>query len=310
MQVRLLGFSFFVDAPNLSLDSFVKYIQSKHGDKHELGAHNRLLFLNSDHNKQYHVGLLVTVKDQKTFCELVDNGGKLMVKVNELDDDSSLMDFNFFVINKSNGLGLYQYYHQSCSLNSFGYYNAKRFGEHRKSEIDAELAEIPEASLTGAKEKKVRSKFKGQLKWETIVRKEKLKELIEELDRVKSFEYSFLSLTSEEPEFKPLSNYVRKESTKIAFVQGSPVQKVAASLSRFFNRSDVDTGKVTGVDVDGIERVLRITNNPDNFGEYEYENIAPKINSMDLSAFEKSWVIQELLEKCKENKHIFEAKPK
>ena len=310
MQVRLLGFRFATDVTSLSLQTFADYIHSKRGDSHELGAHNRLLFLNSTHNDKYYVGLLVTIKDQKTYCELVSNGGKLTIKVNELDAESNLMDFNFFVINKANGLGLYQYYHQSCSLNSFGYYNSRRFSEHRKAEIDAKIAELDESKVTAAKEKAIRGKFKGQLKWEILVRKEKLKALIEELDQVKSFEYSFLSLTTEEPEFKPLSNYVRKESTRIAFTSGSPVDRIAGVVSRFVSHRDIDSGKVTGVDAGGITRVLRITDNPDNFGEYSYDEIAPKINSMDIDSFEESWVVQELLAKCSEYKHIFETRIK
>lgn len=73
---------------------------------------------------------------------------------------------------------------------------------------------------------------------------------------------------------------------------------------------DIEDGKVVGVDSDGIDRVLRITDNPDNFGEYDYDAVAPKINSLDIDEFEKSWVITELLAKCTEYKHIFLAKVK
>lgn len=310
MQVRFLGFRFTTDAPTLTLQTFANYVQSNHGVGFESGAHKRLLFINSTFDKNYYVGLFVTVKDQKTFCELVSKGGKLVVKVNELDKQSDLMDFNFFVINKNNGLCLYQYYHQSCSLSSFGFYNSKRFTEHRNTEIDGQLAEIGKLNLTPAKERIIRGKFKGQLKWEILVRKEKLKTLIEELDQVNSFEYSFLTLTTEEPEFKPISNFLRKKSTKIAFTKGSPVEKLAEFVSNFLSSRNIETGKVTGVDTDGITRVLRVTDNPDNFGDYGYDDIAPRINSMDIDKFENSWIIKELLSKCTENKHIFEAKIK
>jgi hypothetical protein len=307
MHVRLLGFNFKAEGTGLTLQTFVDYVQSQRGRSHDLGPHKRLLFVNSTHSAKYYAGLLVTVKDQKTYCELVESSGKLTVKVNELDADSNLMDFNFFVLNKLNGLGLYQYYHQSCSLNSFGYYCASRFGEYRKVAVDSALAAIPEDELTNAKANSIRQKHSARLKWEILVRKEKLKDLIEELERVKAFEYSFASLTAQEPEFKPLENFVRKETKKLSFTTGSPVKKIASILASYVRSSQIKSGKVTGIDSDGIERVLRITDNPDNFGEYLYDDIAPRINSLDTAAFEKSWVIQELLEKCTQNKHIFEA---
>lgn len=310
MHVRLLGFSFKSEGAGLSLETFANYLQAQRGASHDLGAHKRLLFVNPDYNKTYYVGLLVTVKDQKTYCELVESGGKLTVKVNELDAASNLMDFNFFVINRKSGLGLYQYYHQSCSLNSFGYYCASRFSDHRKAVIDNAMEQSSPDELTVAKEKLIRKKHNARLRWEILVRKEKLKDLIEELERVKAFEYSFASLTVDEPKFKPLESHVRKESKRISFKVGSPVGKIASVLSGFVSSSDIESGKVIGTDVDGIDRVLRITDNPDNFGEYSYDDIAPRINSLNIEKFEESWVIQELLAKCVQNKHIFEASVK
>lgn len=310
MHVRFLGFNFQVKGTGLTLQTFADYIQRQSGRSHELGPHKRLLFLNSTNNSKYYVGLLVTVKDQKTYCELVQNGGKLTVKVNELDPDSNLMDFNFFVLNKLNGLGLYQYYHQSCSLNSFGYYCASRFGEHRKAAIDEAFSTQVNGSMPAINEKIIRQNLNARLVWEILVRKEKLQDLIEELERVKAFEYSFATLTVHEPEFKPLESFVRKETKKLSFTTGSPVKQIASIIANFVGSREIESGKIIGMDSDDKERVLRITDNPDNFGEYSYDDIAPRINSLDMEAFEKSWVIEELLEKCAQNKHIFEAEIK
>lgn len=307
MQVRFLGFNFSTTSDTKTLDGYVAYMAGQHGKAYELGDHNRFLYFNSDHSQKYHVGLLVTVKDQKTFCELVKKEGKLVVKVNELDDGANLMDFNFFVLNKKTGFGMYQHYHQSCSLNGFGYINSRRFSDYRDAEVRAEIEAIPEHELTAAKERSIKRKHKGFLGWEILVRKEKLKDLIEELQRVKAFEYSFATLTVQEPEFQPLKNHVRKEVTTLSFNSMSPVKALAKAITDIVGQNDIENGKVFGIDEDGISRVLRITDNPDNFGEYEYDDVAPKINALDINEFEKSWVIQELLAKCKEYRHIFEV---
>ena len=310
MHVRFLGFNFATDAANLSIGDYIQYMVTKHDQAYELGEHKRFVFFNSTYSADYHVGLLVTVKDQKTFCELVSKDKKLVVKVNELDADSNLMDFNFFVINKLNGIGLYQHYHQSCSVNSFGYFNNRRFAEYRKEKIDLEIGQIPEEKLSEAKKKAIRQKYNSSLSWEILVRKEKLLELIQQLKRVKAFEYSFATLTVMEDEFKPLKGFVKKEKTTLSFTTLSPVQALAEAINNIVSVKDIEDGKVVGIDSDGIDRVLRITHNPDNFGEYDYDAVAPKINSLDIDEFEKSWVITELLAKCQEYKHIFQAKVK
>lgn len=179
MQIRFLGFSFSTDSTTLGLGDYIDHMVTNHGEAHELGEHNRYLFFNTSHSNNYYVGMLLTVKEQKTFCELTNTSGNLVVKVNELDANSNLMDFNFFVIHKTTGLGMYQYYHQSCSLNSFGYFNRQRFSEYRDDKVDTEISATPKQEKTAAKEKAIKRKHKGNLSWEILVRKEMLKELIE-----------------------------------------------------------------------------------------------------------------------------------
>jgi hypothetical protein len=309
MKVRFIGFSFSIDKTTLNLDDYINYMITKREIGHDLGEHKRYIFFNTTHSNSYYVGLLLTVKDQKTFCELVENSGKFVVKVNELDANSDLMDFNFFVIHKKTGLGMYQYYHQSCSTNLFGQFNNRLYSDYRDTIVNKEILELSDNKKRDSEEK-IKKKYKGYLKWEILVRKENLKSLIEELAQVKSFEYRFLTLVAIEPEFKPLENYLTKERTKLYFSSDSPIKSLAESIVNFVTRRNIDSGKVIGKDIDGVDRVLRISNNPDNFGEYEYDDIATKINSLDVEKFEDSWVIRELLDKCDEYKYIFETKSK
>ena len=218
------------------------------------------------------------------------------------------MDFNFFVINKKTGFGMYQYYHQSCNLNTFGHFNKLRFSDLRESLIKNELEAMPNGSVTKTIEKSVRQKYKSELSVEIIVRKENLLDLLSELDHLNSFEYSVLSLDIKEPEFEPLRNYVRKEKTKISFIKKSPLVNLAKSIADFVTRKDISSGRIIGTEADGTTRILNLMNTPDTFGEHTFDEIALKLNTLDMSEFEKSWVIADILKKCEEHKHIFEAK--
>lgn len=307
MLVRFLGFSMVSEVEAYSFDSYINTM--KEGCySFEDGEHERVIYFNNTHSPDYYVGLLVTIKDQRTYCKLVNESGKLHVEVTALASDANLMDFNFFVINKATGTGLYQHYHQSCSINYFGALNAKKFAEMRGIHLERALKIASKGkNLSRKEDKAIRNQHRGHLNFEVLVRKENLKALIEELARVQEFEFSFAALTVDEPEFKPLQNHVRKERHSISFVQGSPVSVLANQITKIITAKDIEDGKITGIDASGVPRVFRIANNPDNFGEFDYDDVAPKINELDISKFESSWVVQELIKTCKAHRHIFET---
>lgn len=309
MLVRFLGFHFSTNTSNneLQLGEFLSYMKRNNGQDILLGDHNRRIYIDSSH-KEYHVGLLLTIKDQKRFCELIDKSGSLTIEVASIASNANLIDFNFFTINKDTGFGMYQYYHQSCSLNSFGHLNYISFNKYKKDLIDAELKKFNSPNTDQIK--KVNTKYRAHLSWEVLVRKERLKELIEEFDRVKAFEFCFSTLTVCDSEFRPLTDYVRKERTKLSFSNGSSVTRLANHISNIVWKKDITEGKVMGVDSDGIARILRITDNPDNYGEYSFDYVAGNIHSLDIANFNTSWAVDELLKACKKNMAIFEAKIK
>lgn len=307
MQVRFIGFTMATESKGFTFHNYIESMKSS-GYQIEGGEHGRILYFNDTHSTEYFAGLLVTVKDQRTYCKLINASGKLHVEVTALNRDANLMDFNFFVINKATGAGMYQHYHQSCSINLFGSINSKKFAELRTAHLEQAIKKKSENITLKKKDEKVlRAQYKGNLMFEVLVRKENLDALIEELARVQDFEFSLSTLTASEPEFKPLDSYIRKERHSISFTQETPVLALSRLIPKIIKAKGIDEGKVTGVDANGITRILRLMDNPDNFGEYDYDAVAPRINDLNIDEFERSWVIKELISKCKANSHLFEV---
>ena len=50
--------------------------------------------------------------------------------------------------------------------------------------------------------------------------------------------------------------------------------------------------KITGIDENKLEKILYISNNPDNFGIYEYDDIASGLNSVEIKKFHESMVVK------------------
>lgn len=305
MLVRILGISFEPKAI-VTLDELFDNL-SKLSDKEILvGDINRLLVVDKDSNEKYYLGVVVTIKDQRRFCELSKEQGKIKIKVVNLEDHQSIMEFNFFVINKTSGLGLYQHYHQSCSIGQFAHLVSKRYRDIADGLAEEEIAQnekIDEKKIAA-----IRKKYSGRLDWSVLVRKEALENLLLELSLIKSFEFDFMHLESKEPEYQPLSGKVRKERRKLSFVRNTFSHFVAHKISVLANKLKISSGRVIGEDEDGISRAIKIMDNPDNYGEYPYDDVAAKLHNLDLSSISDSWVIIELLEKAMQYKAFFEAK--
>lgn len=114
MKVKYLGFEIRTEKNLISINDFIE---------------NNLNFELKDIFKRnvfidcadigYYKGLILTVKDQKAYCKLQGSVDDLEIKVENLSGHDKLIEFNFFVINKSTGKGLYQFYYQSTSLSKF-----------------------------------------------------------------------------------------------------------------------------------------------------------------------------------------------
>lgn len=307
MKVRFFGFTVNASCKQLSLNNWASHVCTNKPDMQSVEQGQRLLLLNSQENPQYHLGLVVTVKDQRRFCQIVSSEGHVRLRVNEIAQDTGLMEFNFFVINKITGAGMYQHYHQSCSVASFGGLLTSSYSDFRKMKVKSAVEALSEADRTERKISSIKRNFAGRLNWTQLVRQEALAALIAELSSVKAFEYELSTPEVHEDEFRPLSSHINARSSRIRFAVGTPVGLVASAISGFSKAGNAKKGRVEGVDSDGNPQYLSILDNPDNFGEHEFDDVADQLNDLDLDAFHNSWVIQELLRSCDAHRHIIEV---
>lgn len=284
----------------------------KSGDPDNSHVLERRFYIDCDSDVNYYIGLVVTVKNQKRFCKLQDDGGgAVKISVANLIGNDKLMEFNFFVLNKNNGIGLYQHYHQSCSLNSFGDYLKAYFRQCRDSMIAAEveMIKLNNGEVTDAEEKSVRKKYKGGLKFSQLVRKESLAIILSEFKKLKAFEYELSTLDAEIDDAVPLKPYLRKVREKLTFAPQWTCAALAKPIIDLIEKVKPSRGRVYAKNEVGEDVVLAIFNMPDNFGEENYDDVAAKLDNLDLSKIGEHRVPKELIALCRsdEVRHIFEA---
>ncbi|KAB7619471.1 hypothetical protein [Alkalilimnicola sp. S0819] len=306
MLVRFLGFH--VETPaSLPLSELMESLAKEAKSYNGVDEPGRFLFVDADTDPNYYLGLIVTVKNQRTFCELRDSGKGFKVIVNKLDKNSNIMEFNFFVLNKRSHVGLYQHYHQSCSLGQGMRLLKKSFYQLKGDKRQALREKLKSEGKTEDDAQELSfKKYKGYFKWEILVMKDNLEKVLAELKRIKFLEVELAYLEPEVSEFGQLSEFVRKQRRKLSFID-SPVSALASAIVNSLSDADVEGGRVAGIDDEGLDRVIKIQNNPDNFGEMDYDSVAAHLHDLNVVDFTKSWVIAELKRRCEDRPEVFKA---
>ncbi|GKS96709.1 hypothetical protein [Acidovorax sp. SUPP2825] len=307
MRVKFMGFRFVLKPQGpLSLETFAQALSARGYDPSAPADGQRLFFLNDSADTDYHVGVVITVKDHKTYCELVRAPTNILVRVAQVRRDASLMDFNFFVLHKRTGAGMYQYYHHSCSVSTFCHLAGTHFKQYKELAIAEKIAAAGGSELTEARRVKIRREHNARFSWEVLVRQEALQSMIEELEKVKSFEYVVATPEVPQAQFKAHTAYIKNRASKITFVAGTPGKMLAAAIQACVRAERPQRGRIEGVDAHGVEKVISILDNPENFGEYDYDQLASRLDQLDVTRFSTAWVVEELLRQCREHRHIFE----
>lgn len=314
MKVRLYGFELEAESKSVSIDDLLTYFANRHGKPDNSRSIERRIFVDTTTNSSYYIGLVVTVKDQKRFCRLEDSKGQIKITVENLTGSEKLMEFNFFVISKKNGIGLYQHYHQSCGLTVFGgylmsHYNAIR---ERLANKEVEDARKHEPDLSVNKERGIRKKHRGRLIFSQLVRKDSLEKMLREFKQLKSFEYEISALGADVRAGIPLGQYVRKFREKLTFGRTWGVPVLAPAIAQAVNDLNPRNGRVYAVNEFDEDVALRIFNMPDNFGEEDFDDVALKLHNLDLRSFATHKVVKELVAHCESDdlRHIFHANVK
>lgn len=319
MIVRSYGFSLEAGHGHVSIADVFNQMTGSNGQPDTSKSSERRFYIDDQSDTDFVRGLVVTVKDQKAFCELVkDDDGSFVISVKNLEGENKLMEFNFFVVNKVNGLGIYQHYFHSCSPNTFGDYLRKRYftlsHELSKGEIEAAKAADPNGAITQKKEIEIRRKYRNSLSFSILVHNEDLADVLKRFKEIKSFEYEFAQIVPDMVNGIPIGPYVRRVKEKVVFKSKSDVESLAAAIQATVGIINPKSGSVSVVDDIDDEDVpisVKIANIPEHFGEQAYDVVAGKLDQLDVTTFSEHQVVNELVDACKNTyKHIFMKKVK
>lgn len=245
------------------------------------------------------VGVIITVKDQKSFCTLdIGGAGGAVIKVNNLDEHNQIMDFNFFVLNLENGIGVYQHYHQSAPLSSLERLLKIQVRLEKERRIaDAVVAEEARQGkeLSAYQAGKIQRQHKSYLKVGIVVRPETLKSQLEEYQKIKGMEYTYTVLTPSILDATPLSNRIKKKKETLIFTNPNIVASLSREISDAVRQFGITRGKVIVEDEEGVTRYIKIMDMPEVLWEQEYETVVAMIDDINPHDFANNEYLKSLV---------------
>lgn len=311
MKVRLYGFSLEAGHAKTSLNDLYEYMELQSGVADTSRTNERRIYFSKDADPTYARGLVVTVKNQKAFCKLVDEKGRLVILVENLQGEDKVMEFNFFVVNKSNGLGIYQQYHHSCSLGVFGGYLRERYRTLSTRSIDAEILELRRSRQhSEARERAIRRAHRGNLTVATLVHRGNLSSVLRQFEKIKSFEYEFAQIEAIRDVARPLQPYVSKRKEKVTFEPRFAVSTIATAVHNAVEMIVPKSGRVHVETDEGDPLSVKLADIPENFGEYDFDEIATQLDQLDTADFAEHQTFTDLQDVCNSEpySHIFNAR--
>lgn len=306
MKIRILGFEWFWGESGVSLSDFYDRLQKLSAAqiaKLEKGLADadtaepleKVIALSK--RDGHWIGVLIKIKDIRSFCKLKKTGESFTLTSQLLEDDDKMVDVNFFVINESTGKGLYQHYHQSSWINSFSHFCKLEYDKETSARKKALEEQAAAENWTKKKLKAALRELKG-LRYEIIPKPGSFPQFVRQMERIKKISFEF---NTYEPTYKPmqaLSRYSKRDSHSFSFSKTIDMKSLKDDFLKHVSEGAYKRARVEGMDPGEMEVVYNLTRNYDYFGEYEYDEIISEAE-LDfeniLDSLEKSPMIERLL---------------
>lgn len=304
MLVRVSAFEVDLQSNTIGLNDLTGNLCAING----LQDGNREYYFDCESFPGFCSGVIITIKDQKNYCTLTtDEHGAHIIQVNGLEENNSIMDFNFFAINLENGIGVYQHYHQSAAISSLDRRVKSGLKDLKEQLIAAEIAATTQANggrLSKYREGKIRSRYKSKVQVRTLVSKQGLAELLAHYAKIKGMEYHYSALTPAIRFATPLGDFVQKKKESITFANPNIVNTLSRGIVEAVNAFDIDKGSIFVEQEDGTDDIIKIFDMPEELWEKDYDEVVQLINNINVSNFKENQFLHTLIGLFDDPRHI------
>lgn len=301
MKIKFMGFEWKL-GKGISIDNFCTQLGKASGKEMD----NRILAICKKDG--FWVGVLLTIKNIKAYCQLKNDGKEFIITPKELDENSNMVDFNFFAIKPESGRGLYQYYHNSAGTNTFCAFCRKRYNEYRNLLIEKERLEAGGDAILKSELAKIKSKYSGVFYYSTLLKPNGFEDYVNTLKKIKFFSYEFSTIDSEEQNMTPLGKLAERKVYKLFFSRDPSItDRIKEAIINLSPSKKCKRAIIEGLDENDNDAVYKLLNDYNSYAEFDYNGLVKtvNINSSDLiSSINESIIIKDLLRLAAEDRQV------
>lgn len=243
MKLRVRGFEWRTgDA--ITPGDFLQYLQEI--SAREYGGQ----ILTVTQQGDWWAGLLLTDREARAFCKKVRRGTTFTVLPEHLADNTTVVDFNFFLVNPTTGRGLYQHYQHSPTVNQFCLFSQERFAELRQRRLEAEVKTLgpdPKRKAVVA----VEERFLKRLGYTLLEQPGSFEDKVRSMQRAEAIHFELATLEPVEGETTPLVGAALTVRTTIRFDPKHPARQIVKSIADLASRERFKNATVDGIDAAG-----------------------------------------------------------
>ncbi|TAI82877.1 hypothetical protein [Pectobacterium versatile] len=293
MKVRRIGVSLVNQNKTIRFSDFIHYIVSLNGER--LGFENGERFFLFHEDDVFFSGVVLTFKDQRRDCRARFQNGQFTIHTADIINDEKLIDFNFFAVNKYTLKGLYEYYHNSCSIHVLFALLRNKFNVLKADKISEYISD--NISL-GREKAEARGKkhYAGRLSTKVLIDGRDIPTVLAEYAKVRKIEMLFDAHQFSIGHAVALQRSSRdvKVSFNITDSEQSRIDRLAQGVVELAGNAGFKKGSVSTLDGDDVERTISIVNCPKFLGECDFETLAHRIDGLTIDNFHENEILAEL----------------
>ncbi|MDF7648078.1 hypothetical protein PUG42_05895 [Erwiniaceae bacterium L1_54_3] len=307
MKVKSIGFEISNENPNINVSDVLQKFIASSSRVHNYADYSRQILVSE--RDDYYVGLVLTYKNQKKNLKSTIDGGRFKLKVEDLKDDEKIVTFNFLCLKKSNLKGLYLYHHASCSVSSLFSNLQTISNEHIRSKNKEEIEALGKSA---SKEEKatVNEKYNQRLDYKIIFNQDGIEDMLAEFKKIKSASFRFSHLGFSEKPMIAMEEETQNIDVTFSIASDSRprTDRLARKIHDAYQASrNIIKAKVVAVDYQDNERFIDILNCPTFFNEYDFDEIAEKVDGLSDDNYTTNAVVDIIIDQIENglNKDVF-----
>ncbi|KLF85693.1 hypothetical protein YA43_05205 [Enterobacter hormaechei subsp. steigerwaltii] len=291
MRIKGNGFSINTNNPNINLLEVIRNFMTSNTQVVHRTDYSRRVMINEE--QEYFTGLVLTFKNQRKNCLSKIENGKFSIKVEDLQGEDKLVNFNFFCINKSSLKGLYLYYRGSCSLNNLFSVFQSQSNRFIRRIISAEKKALGRNAPENQKEA-IDTKYSERVDFNILVDRNDIVTMLSAFRSIKCAGFRFDTIDFTSPELRGVEQFTR--NTEVTFnideEDRTKVRPIADHINQLVrNIQHITKGRIEAIDHAGNERIVDLINSPSYFIEYEFDDMAEHVNGLTDDNFASNPII-------------------